>query len=144
KTGGQHTCEARADADGGLTARDRVTLLAVSPRLAVQATGPALRYLERKAQYTIRVHNSGDAAATNGVLTDVVPDGFKFLAAIGGGQHDMTNRQVSWIVGEIAPGQAKDFRVELSPIAPGELKQHIVVQAARGLKAECDVQTRVD
>ena len=35
------------------------------PKLDVQTAGPTLRYLNRKAQYTFKVTNTGDAPATN-------------------------------------------------------------------------------
>jgi uncharacterized repeat protein (TIGR01451 family) len=144
KTGGKHTCQARAEAEGGLLAHDRTILTAVAPRLQVQASGPGLRYVERKAVYTFRVHNPGDAAATNVVLVDIVPDGFKFLGASEGGQHDAAGRQVSWFLSEIAPGQAKEVHLELMPIALGEHRQQVVAQAAHGLKAEAETKTKVE
>src|SRR5438067_4336218 len=54
------------------------------PRLDLQIVGPGLKYLERKALYTLKVTNPGDAPATNVTVGDVVPDGFKVLAASDG------------------------------------------------------------
>jgi uncharacterized repeat protein (TIGR01451 family) len=144
KTGGKHTCQARAEGEGGLLAHDRVVLSAVAPRLQVQASGPGLRYMERKAVYTFRVHNPGDAAAANVVLVDVMPEGFKFISASDGGQHDASGRQISWFLNEIGPGQAKEVHLELLPIMLGEHKQQIVAQAAHGLKAEAETKTKVE
>jgi uncharacterized repeat protein (TIGR01451 family) len=144
KSIGQHSCEGYAEAEGGLTAKEQVAVSVQTPRLDVLASGPAIRYLERRAVYTFRAVNPGDAPATNVTLTDSVPEGFKFLAASEGGQHDANNRSVSWFLGEIAPGQAKEVRLELLPIALGDLKQQVIVQAARGLKAQSEVKTHVE
>jgi uncharacterized repeat protein (TIGR01451 family) len=144
KTGGKHTCQARAEGEGGLLAHDLVVLSAVAPRLQVQASGPGLRYVERKAVYTFRVHNPGDAAATNVVLVDVVPEGFKFVSASDGGQHDAPGRQISWFLNELGPGQTKEVHLELLPILLGEHRQQIVAQAAHGLKAEIETKTKVE
>lgn len=144
KSVGQHLCEGSAEAEGGLTAKKTATVSVLTPRLDLLASGPAIRYLERRAVYTFRAVNPGDAPATNVTLTDVVPEGFKFLAASDNGQHDANNRSVSWFLGEIAPGQAKEVRLELLPIALGDQKQQAVAQAARGLKAQSEVKTRVE
>jgi uncharacterized repeat protein (TIGR01451 family) len=144
KTIGQQLCEARAEGEGGLTARDEAKIAVVTPRLELHTSGPAIRYLDRKATYTIRVQNTGDAPATNVSVVDVVPEGFKFLSASDGGQHDAGNRGVLWSLGEIAPGQAKEVRVDLSPIAPGQHKQQVTAQAARGVKARGEMTTKVE
>jgi uncharacterized repeat protein (TIGR01451 family) len=144
KNVGQHVCEGRAEAEGGLTAKDAASVSVQTPRLDLLASGPAIRYLERRAVYTFRAVNPGDAPATNVTLTDLVPEGFKFLAASDNGQHDPNNRAVSWFLGEIAPGQAKEVRLELMPIAPGDQKQQAIAQAARGLKAQSEVKTHVE
>jgi uncharacterized repeat protein (TIGR01451 family) len=142
--GGEQKCEGIADAEGGLTAKDQAIVAVIMPRLDLQATGPGLRYLERKAQFSFKVTNPGDAPATNVTVSDVVPAGFKFLNASDGGQHDFTTRTVSWFLGEIAPGQSKEVKLEVLAVEPGEHRQHASAQAARGLKAENDLMTRVE
>jgi uncharacterized repeat protein (TIGR01451 family) len=144
KTGGQHLCEACALSEAGLGAREQVTVTTTAPRLVVQATGPALRYLDRKAVYTFRVRNPGDASATNVVLDDVVPDGMKFLAATDGGQHDALSHHVSWRLGEIGAGQAREVRLELAAVAPGEHRQRVAAQSAQGQAADVEVRTRAE
>src|SRR5262249_6485040 len=96
------------------------------------------------ALYTIRVHNPGSTPAANVLLTDVMPEGMKFLTASDGGQHDARARQVSWRLDEIGPGQTKQVQVELSPSSVGEFHQHIVAQSAVGSKAEAEVKTRAE
>jgi hypothetical protein len=144
KKGGQHRCEASAVCDVGQAARDQVMLTATAPRLVIQAAGPGIRYLERRALYTIRVHNPGDAPATGVVLTDSLPAGMKFLTAGDGGQVDAKTNTVSWRLGEIGPGKTKEVRVEAAPTAIGEHRQHFVVQAAHIQAAETDVKTKAE
>ena len=74
------------------------------PRLDLQMSGPGLRYLGRKAVYSLKVTNPGDAPASNVTIGDLVPEGFKVLAASEGGRHDFTTRTVSWFLGEIGRG----------------------------------------
>src|SRR5439155_14158073 len=85
KTGGEQACVATAEADGGLKIMDRAACAVSMPRLDLEARGPKLRYVDRKAVYTIKITNPGDAPAANVTVSDVIPAGFKFVAADGGG-----------------------------------------------------------
>jgi uncharacterized repeat protein (TIGR01451 family) len=114
------------------------------PRLDLQVMGPGVRYLERKGTYTFKVSNPGDAPANNVVVGDVVPEGFKFLGATEGGRHDPATHAVSWFLGDIGPGQAREVKLEVLAVQPGEHRHHAMVQAARGLKVEGEVTTRVE
>jgi uncharacterized repeat protein (TIGR01451 family) len=144
KTGGSQKCEGAAEADGGLRASDTAAVDVIMPRLDLQLTGPALRYLERKALYTLKVTNPGDAPATNVTVSDVVPAGFKVLAASDGGRHDFSTRTVSWFLGEIGAGQTREVKMEVQAINPGEHKHKATAVAARGLRSESELMTRVE
>jgi hypothetical protein len=143
KKGGQQHCDACAVSDGGATTHDHINILATAPRLVIQAAGPGIRYLERRALYTVRILNPGDAAA-NVTLTDSLPAGMKFLSASDGGKVDPKGQTVSWQLGDIGPGKTKEVRLEAAPVLIGEHHQHLVVQAAYGQKAEADVKTRAE
>lgn len=144
RLGGTHHCEAIAEAEGGLSARDGVNVLVTLPKLELQIVGPGLRYLERKAIYTLKVTNSGDAPASNVIVGDVVPEGFKVLAASDGGRHDFASRTVSWAVGELGPGQTKQVQVEVQAVNPGVHKHKATAIAARGVRADSETVTRVE
>ncbi len=142
--GGAQKCECTAEADGGLTAVSIGTVNVTMPRLEVQLVGPGLRYLDRKALYTLRVTNPGDAPATNVTVGDVVPAGFKVLAASDGGRHDYNTRTVSWFLGEVGPGQTREVKFEALAIEAGEQKHKARAIGARGLVAENELTTRVE
>jgi hypothetical protein len=144
KSGGVQKCEGMADAEGGLTARDQVAVNVIQPRLDLVLSGPALRYLERKALYSLKVTNPGDAPAANVTVSDVVPTGFKVLAASDGGRHDFSTRTVSWFLGEIGPNQTREVKLEVQAINPGEHKHKASAAGARGLRAESELTTRVE
>jgi uncharacterized repeat protein (TIGR01451 family) len=144
KMGGVQTCDATAEAEGGLTSKDNVKLNVITPRLDLVIMGPGLRYLDRKALYTLKVTNPGDAPATNVTVGDVVPDGFKVLAASDGGRHDFSTRTVSWFLGEIAPGQTREVKFEVQAINVGEHKHKAMASGARNLRAEAELMTRVE
>jgi uncharacterized repeat protein (TIGR01451 family) len=144
KLGGVQTCEAVADGDGGLTAKDSAKVVVNTPRLDLVLSGPTFRYLERKALYTLKVSNPGDATATNVTVGDVVPDGFKVLAASDGGRHDFATRTVSWFLGEVGPGQTREVKLEVQAINVGEHKHKAQAVAQRALRAEAELNTRVE
>jgi uncharacterized repeat protein (TIGR01451 family) len=144
KVGGAQKCDVVAEADGGLSARESAMLSVTMPRLGLEMTGPGLRYLGRKALYSLKVSNPGDAPASNVVLSDVVPEGFKVLAASDGGRHDASTRTVSWFLGELAAGQSHEVKLEVQAVNPGEFKHKGTAVGARGLSAESDLTTRIE
>jgi uncharacterized repeat protein (TIGR01451 family) len=144
KTGGEQRCEGLAEAEGDLKAQDRCAVNVIVPRLDLEVAGPKLRYLDRKALYAIKVTNPGDAPATNVSISDQIPPGFKFVQASDGGRHDFSTRTVSWFLGEVGPGQVREVKLEVVAINPGEHHHRVSAQAARGLKVENDILTRVE
>ncbi len=144
RTGGEQTCEAYVEGESGLRATDKAAVNVLMPRIDLEMTGPKLKYLDRKAVYTLKVTNPGDAPCYNVTLRHEIPTGFKFLQADSGGRHDFAARTVSWFLGEMAPGQSREVRVECLAISLGEHQHHAVVQASRGLKHEQTAVTRVE
>src|SRR5205085_6786516 len=113
KSGGEQVCQAVAEAEPGLRADMRAAAVVMTPRLDLEVKGPKLRYLERKAMYTFKVTNPGDATAGNVTLTDLVPAGLKVVQVENGGRHDVANRLVTWFLGEISPGQSREVSLEV-------------------------------
>ncbi|MHB1425126.1 MAG: hypothetical protein ACYC3I_18295 [Gemmataceae bacterium] len=144
KTGGTQQCAVAAEAEGGLHAKDAAQVSVTVPRLELQLLGPGLRYLGRKALYTLKVSNPGDAAATNVTISDVVPEGFKFLAASDGGRNDFSTHAVSWFLGEIKPGETHEVKLEVQAVSPGEFKHKASAVGAHNLSADTELATRVE
>jgi uncharacterized repeat protein (TIGR01451 family) len=144
RSGGDQRCDAWAEAEGGLKIQAQAHVSVSVPRLDLQVLGPGVRYLNRRAIYTFKVTNPGDAPANNVVIGDVIPEGFKFIGTTEGGRHDTATHAVSWFLGDIGPGQAREVKLEVQAASPGEHRHHALVQAARGLKVEGEVLTRVE
>jgi uncharacterized repeat protein (TIGR01451 family) len=144
KLGGLQVVEALATAEGNLKAEDKAPLEVILPRLELVAQGPKLRYLDRHAVYVFKITNPGSAPASNVTISDHIPDGFKFLGASDGGRHDFATRSVSWFVGDLTPGQSREVSLETVAINTGNHKHVATVTAARGLKNEAEVLTRVE
>jgi uncharacterized repeat protein (TIGR01451 family) len=144
RASGEQKCAAWAEAEGGLKVIATARINVSTPRLDLQVLGPGVRYLDRKAVYTFKVSNPGDAPANNVVVGDVIPEGFRFVTATEGGRHDPATHAVSWFLGDIGPGQKREVKLEVLAVAPGEHRHHALAQAARGLKVEGEVLTRVE
>jgi uncharacterized repeat protein (TIGR01451 family) len=142
--GGLQKVDAVAEADGGLHSRESGTVTISMAKLDLSMVGPALRYLGRKAVYTLKVSNPGDAPAANVTVNDVVPEGFKVLAASHGGRHDSSSRTVSWFLGEVGPGQPREVQLEVQATSPGEQRHQASAVGARNLKAAAELTTRVE
>jgi uncharacterized repeat protein (TIGR01451 family) len=144
RSGGPQRCEAAAEADGGLGARDTASVDITAPRIELHTAGPALRYLGRKATYTFKVNNPGDTPAANVTITDAVPAGLRVLSATHGGRHDPAGRTVTWFVGEVPPGQSREVQLEVQAADAGDHRQQAAATGARGLNARAEVVTHVE
>src|SRR5262249_46347741 len=144
RAGGVQPCQFVAVAEGNLIQQETIQLNVILPRIELAAAGPKLRYLDRHAVYTFKVTNPGSTPASNVTVTDQVPPGFKFHAASAGGRHDFDTRQVSWFIGDLAPGQSREVSLEVIAASPGEHRHLATVMAARGLKSETEVITHVE
>ena len=144
RTAGSHKCEVTAEGEAGLKANGAATVAVVQPKLDLEVAGPKLRYLDRKAVYTVKVTNPGDAAATDVVVSHKVPDGFKFSAADNGGRFDATSGTVKWAIGEVGPGAVKELKCEVVATGTGDFTHTVTASAARGVRAEKSVATKVD
>jgi uncharacterized repeat protein (TIGR01451 family) len=121
------------------------TIVAVAkPRLQVTMDGPKLRYVDRKATYSVTVHNPGPAPADNVRLVEDIPDGFRFVEATPGGMFDPDSRRVAWFVGRLDADTTAQMGVELIPTEAGEHRVSAVVQADAGVSSETETITRVE
>ncbi len=144
KNGGEQKVDAVATAEGNLNAQDSASMDVIMPRLDLKATGPKLRYLDRHAIYVLHITNPGSAPASNVTISDQIPLGFKFLSASDGGRHDFATRTVSWFLGDLTPGMSREVTMEVVAVNTGIHKHIASAVAARGLRTETEVITRVE
>ncbi|HEV3203577.1 MAG TPA: CARDB domain-containing protein [Gemmataceae bacterium] len=144
KTTGDQKCEGIVEAEGNLKAQDQATVNVVVPRLDLEVLGPKVRYLNRKAVYSFKVTNPNDSPIGNVMVQDVIPTGFKLMSAGPGGRHDNATQTVSWSLGEMAPHQQKEVKVEMLAINPGDNRHKVMVQGNRGVRAEQEIHTRIE
>ncbi len=141
---GTQKCVVVATGDGSLNSEDTCKFEILMPSLNVAMSGPKLRYLDRPATYTLKVTNPGSAPANQVEVQELIPTGFKFHQASNDGRFQESTRLVTWNLGELQPGQAKEVTVNLVPIETGEHRLLAMAKATRGLKSEAEVRTQVE
>jgi uncharacterized repeat protein (TIGR01451 family) len=145
RSGGEQKCQVVAESAGVEKAREQATVRVVVPRLEVELTGPRLRYVDRKATYTLRVMNRGEVQASNVTASEIIPAGFKLVSAAGA-QHGPPGQTISWFLGEMAPGQSRQIQFELLAIKAGDHRHIATACSERGFKIEVkkELVTRVE
>jgi len=141
---GMQRCEITATADGDLTAREAAVLDVIIPRLELRLSGPKLRYLDRHATYVLKVVNPCSVAMTNVALSEQLPQGFKFVEASDNGHYDVGTQTVSWALGDLPAGQAREINFKVVAISPGDFKHKASVNASRCNTAEAQMMTHVE
>jgi uncharacterized repeat protein (TIGR01451 family) len=144
KDGGEQKCEATASAEGNLVSADAAVFTVLQPKLELTVSGPRVRYLDRQGLYTFKVVNPGSAPANNVMITEQIPQGFKFVEASAGGRHDFASRTVAWFVGDLLPHQSREVSLQLLAVNIGEFKHVAMARAARGLQTDAETETRVE
>ena len=104
---GSYSNQATATAAGGLKASSATTRTVVrEPVLTIDMTSTSRQYIGRKVCYTIKVKNTGDAAAGNAVVEASIPSGLTSVRASGG---KMSAGKVVWNLGSLGAGASRTF-----------------------------------
>lgn len=99
-----------ASADGGLTARAEHPITVQRAQIAITKTGPTARYVERPADWDIRVANPGEVPLNNVVVRDLLPPELTYESASDGGQL-ADPQQVVWNLGTLQPREQRALRL---------------------------------
>lgn len=135
---------------GAVTAGDHILARAehvvhiARPHLELDLEGPGRRFVDRKANYLVQIHNPGPAVAENVHVTQAVPEGFRFVQATPGGSYDAKLRQVGWFVGRLEADETAEVGLQLIPTEVGQHLLSAEVQADAGVIGSAELETRVD
>lgn len=119
------------------------TVRMIRPSLAVAVDGPKLRFVDRKAEYNIQVKNPGPGPIENVQLNEIVPAGFRFVEATGGGAFDQQARRVAWFVGHLEPNETANVALHLVAIEAGEHRLQAEAKADYGVAGGAIATTTV-
>lgn len=101
---------ARAVADGGLSAAAEHAVRVTQPRLKVNQTGPAAKYVRGRVDWTITIANTGSAPVSNILVRDELPAEVSFLQADRGGVE--RGGVVEWTLASLQPGERVDLKLQ--------------------------------
>lgn len=133
-----------AQADGNLHVDQKVEFEVVAPALEVAVDGPQQRYLERPAQYTVKIANPGTASARDLRLVTQLPRGMRFVNANNLGEYDASTHAVYWSLAELPAGESGAVQLTAVPVAAGEHKVQVKAETRDGLRQEAIHDTRVE
>lgn len=143
KASGTHKIDASVEAVGGVSANASLSITSTQPQIDIALAGPKLRYVDRKATYSIKLTNKGDAAANELVVSHRLPTGFKFVSADAGGKMDVKNHAIIWTIGEMPVGDTRELQCEVLAVASGDYSHKVVALGSRGLRSEASLAAKV-
>ncbi|RMG32286.1 MAG: DUF11 domain-containing protein [Planctomycetota bacterium] len=143
-SGGTQTLDLIATADGGLKQAERVTVTVIAPQLQLAVKGPGIRYLGRTADYTVTIHNHGEAPSNNVQAVYQIPKGFRFISADRGAHFDASEHTVHWFLGRLEPNQTATVHLKLAAAQLGEFVHRVRAASEHGISAQAETVTRID
>ncbi len=133
-----------ARADGNLQVQQEVEFEVISPALTVGVDGPARRYLERPATYTVSVDNPGTAPAKDVQLVTKLPKGMRFVRANNLGEYDSATHSVYWSLAELPEGQNGTVELVALPVQSGDHTIEVEGRAREGLEDRTTQPVRIE
>ncbi len=92
-----------------------------APALTVEKLSPREIQVQQPAEFQIVVRNVGRVPAEDVTVYDQIPAGTDFLNASPEPTNVSSDRQISWNIGALRPGQEKRIKLQLRPTQPGEI-----------------------
>ncbi len=143
-SGGRHVIEVKAHADGDIVQAAASEVMVVAPRLKASIQGPGLRYLGRRAVYTLSVMNEGSANTENVRVMHKIPEGFEYISSDKGSSYNAANRMLTWYVGSMNSGDTAQAHVTLEAKEAGSATHFIRATSEHGVVADAHVTTQVE
>lgn len=109
-----------ASGKGGLEAKHELDLEVVAPEIAVKASGPTRRYLQREATHQFTIENRGTAKATSVDLVARLPAGLRYVRSDNRGRYDSQSHAVYWKMPELTEGVAGTVELTTMPFNVGQ------------------------
>jgi uncharacterized repeat protein (TIGR01451 family) len=110
-------------------------------KLGVTKVGPEQITLLGQAEYTIKVNNTGDLAATGVTLTDTIPVGMSYVSSDPAGT--VSGHTVSWNVGSLKKADSRTYTLVLKGNQTGLWTNTVVATSEEVGTATAQAITRV-
>ena len=141
---GPQICKVEATAKHGLHGESISKIIVLGAELLTEIDGPAFRYVNRPAEYVVKVKNTGTAEATNTQLGVVLPKSMLFEQASANGKFDANVSGVYWALGTLAPGAETTVTCRVITKDRGDFTLRSRAQADRGVRHDNNHDTRVE
>jgi uncharacterized repeat protein (TIGR01451 family) len=142
--GGKHIVQIKAEAEGGLVQQASCAVTVVAPEMTTAIQGPTLRYIGRRATYSIVVVNDGAVPSENVRVMHKVPEAFKFVNADHGGQFDSGTQLLNWFVGRVDPGQSLELAATFECREIGEFTHFVRATNDQGAISDTQATTAIE
>ena len=112
------------------------------PKIAIEKEAPPQVSVGQEFSYTIRVTNPGDGTARHVALTDVLPEGIKYVSS--SPEAAVEGQTLRWKLGDLAGKDAKDVKtvtVKVQATRTGKFWNTADVTADKDLKADAKAVT---
>ncbi|HEV7281294.1 MAG TPA: hypothetical protein VGN57_13905 [Pirellulaceae bacterium] len=139
---GEQSIAAKATGAGGLSATSSVKVLVRRAELAIAASGQPFAYAGAAAAYKFRVTNTGTAVAKDVLAAIALPEGLVYLSGVNGAVAEEGGVRIP--IGQLAPGEGRDFTFRCEAKGPGERTVEIGARAEGDVFARQSVATRVE
>jgi uncharacterized repeat protein (TIGR01451 family) len=132
-----------ATADGGLRDQAEHPVVVQKAQLALTVTGPRSKYVDRPADWEIRVTNTGEVPLTNLVIHDKLPPELKFSSAGDDGLL-LSSGEVEWKVGTLQPQEAKVVKLTTNCVKMAKEAVNVAVATAdAGVRQEARASVEI-
>jgi uncharacterized repeat protein (TIGR01451 family) len=109
-----------AHGKGNLRATAAADIEIIAPQLVAIADGPSRRYLQREANHSLDLANTGTANATHVEVAARLPRGLQFVNASAQGRYDPRSHIVMWSMPELPPGSNVKLELATMPVETGQ------------------------
>ncbi len=115
----------------------------IGSQLTIQRLGPERRFVGRRAKFQNIVTNETNFEATNAIVTELVPEGMRFISADNGGEYNLQTGQIRWQLARLAPGKQIVLEVELEAESAGQRQTVVEVVEHAGFRSQATENTVV-
>lgn len=137
---GEFSSMAKATGDAGLSAdSENIRTVVRQPSLEVTMESPDERFIGRSATFTVRVRNTGNAAAENSTIYATMPAGARFESASDNGR--LAGDRIQWSLGSLPADATRTLSFTVASSAAGTLSSSATASAACSTDANARTQT---
>lgn len=139
---GEQTIVAKSAGAGGLAADAQIKVLVRRAELTLAASGQPFAYAGAAASYKFRITNTGTAPAKDVLAAVALPEGLAYLGGVDGAAAEEGGVRIP--IGQLAPGESREFTFRCEATEPGERTVEIGARAEGDVFARQSVATRVE